>query len=43
MGKLINESKFKKGEINEVSSEHEGFENAWFVATIVDTIKKNKV
>ena len=30
----------KKGEIIEVSSDDERYENVWLVATIVDTIEK---
>lgn len=36
------ESEFFKGKIVEVSSDDEGYKGAWFVATIVDIIAKDK-
>lgn len=41
-GKPNIESKFKKGEKVEVSSDEEGYKGAWFVASIVDTLEKDK-
>ena len=38
----LQESKFKKGRIVEVSNDEEGYKGAWFVATIVDLIGKDK-
>ncbi|RDX75904.1 DUF724 domain-containing protein 3, partial [Mucuna pruriens] len=38
----LKESKFKKGKIVEVSSDKEGYKGAWFVATIVEIIGKDR-
>lgn len=40
--KRLQDSKFKKGRIVEVSNDDEGYEGAWFVATIVDLIGKDR-
>ncbi|CAJ2662554.1 unnamed protein product [Trifolium pratense] len=41
-GKSKNESKFKKGETVEVSDGNEGYKGAWFVATVIDTLEKER-
>ncbi|KAL0348136.1 UNVERIFIED_CONTAM: protein AGENET DOMAIN (AGD)-CONTAINING P1 [Sesamum angustifolium] len=40
--KEINEHNFSPGEVVEVSSDEEGFEGAWFTATVVKKLKADK-
>ncbi|XP_061352757.1 protein AGENET DOMAIN (AGD)-CONTAINING P1 [Gastrolobium bilobum] len=40
--KPLKESKFKKGETVEVRSDDEGYKGAWFIATVVDIIGKDR-
>ncbi|KDP23367.1 hypothetical protein JCGZ_23200 [Jatropha curcas] len=39
---VVLEEKFNKGMLVEVSSDEEGFEGAWYAATIVETVGNNK-
>lgn len=38
----VTEDKFNKGMLVEVSSDEEGFEGAWFAATIIEAVGKDK-